>query len=44
MREKLEQILVKALEEINAAEAKDTLEAALTQHDMKWQEMHILEI
>ena len=28
MREKLEQILVKALEEINAAEAKDSLEAA----------------
>jgi len=28
MREKLEQILVKALDEINAAEAKDTLEAA----------------
>ena len=28
MREKLEQILVKALEEINAADAKDTLEAA----------------
>ena len=23
---------------------KDTLEAALTQHDMKWQEMHIIEI
>ena len=28
MREKLEQILVKALDEINAAEAKDALEAA----------------
>ena len=23
---------------------KDALEAALTQHDMKWQEMHIIEI
>ena len=28
MREKLEQILVKALEEINVADTKDTLEAA----------------
>ena len=23
---------------------KDALESALTQHDMKWQEMHIIEI
>ena len=23
---------------------RDALEAALTQHDMKWQEMHIIEI
>lgn len=25
-------------------EQKDALEAALTQHDMKWQAMHIIEI
>ena len=25
-------------------EQKETLEAALAQHDMKWQEMHIIEI
>ena len=28
MREKLEQILVKALDEVNAADTKETLEAA----------------
>ena len=28
MKEKLEQILVKALDEVNAADTKDTLEAA----------------